>query len=49
MRKPVPLAPPAEPGRAQWIAFAVAQGMSIENAVTVDDDALRRWFEEEQE
>jgi len=46
MRKPTPPAPPRPPGRPEWIAHAVAQGMTVEDARSVGDDPLRRWFEE---
>jgi len=47
MRKPTPPGPPRPPGRPEWIAHAVAQGMTVEDARSVGDEPLRRWFEED--
>lgn len=47
MRKPTPSGPPRPPGRPEWIAHAVKQGMTVEDARSVGDDPLRRWFEED--
>ena len=49
LRPPIPQAPPRPPGRPEWIAFAVAQGMSVEDARTVGDEPLRRWYEEDED
>lgn len=49
LRPPVPPPPPRPPGRAEWLQFAVAQGMALEDAVTLRDEDLQRWFEEDED
>jgi hypothetical protein len=48
LRRPTPREP-RTPGRQEWEAFAVAQGMSADDAATVADEALKRWYEEDED